>query len=100
MSFSRELMRMAHADDGRIPADCWSERRDLNSRPPVPQTGALTRLRHAPTVGPEATLRADIQGRRTIGIRSAASNAIKRPPPGPPTRSDLPALGEVRFRTT
>ena len=26
----------------------WSERRDLNSRPPVPQTGALTRLRHAP----------------------------------------------------
>src|SRR5262249_34129411 len=27
---------------------CWSERRDLNSRPPVPQTGALTRLRHAP----------------------------------------------------
>ena len=26
----------------------WSERRDLNSRPPVPQTGALTGLRHAP----------------------------------------------------
>ena len=26
----------------------WSERRDLNPRPPVPQTGALTRLRHAP----------------------------------------------------
>ena len=26
----------------------WSGRRDLNSRPPVPQTGALTRLRHAP----------------------------------------------------
>src|SRR5580692_1864568 len=29
----------------------WSGRRDLNSRPPVPQTGALTRLRHAPTYG-------------------------------------------------
>src|SRR5256885_3683051 len=29
----------------------WSERRDLNSRPPVPQTGALTRLRHAPMIG-------------------------------------------------
>src|SRR5258706_7840589 len=28
----------------------WSERRDLNSRPPVPQTGALTRLRHAPNL--------------------------------------------------
>src|SRR5262245_22172980 len=27
----------------------WSERGDLNSRPPVPQTGALTRLRYAPT---------------------------------------------------
>ncbi len=27
----------------------WSERRDLNSRPPVPQTGALTRLRYAPS---------------------------------------------------
>ena len=26
----------------------WSERRDLNSRPPVPQTGALTGLRYAP----------------------------------------------------
>ena len=27
----------------------WSERRDLNSGPPVPQTGALTGLRYAPT---------------------------------------------------
>jgi hypothetical protein len=27
----------------------WSERRDSNSRPPVPQTGALTGLRYAPT---------------------------------------------------
>ena len=26
----------------------WSERGDLNSRPPVPQTGALTELRYAP----------------------------------------------------
>ena len=26
----------------------WSERRDSNSRPPVPQTGALTGLRYAP----------------------------------------------------
>ncbi len=28
----------------------WSERGDLNSRPPVPQTGALTRLRYAPNL--------------------------------------------------
>ena len=27
----------------------WSERRDLNSRPLVPQTSALTGLRYAPT---------------------------------------------------
>ncbi len=27
---------------------CWSERRDLNPGPPVPQTGALTGLRYAP----------------------------------------------------
>jgi hypothetical protein len=31
-------------------AKCWSERRDLNSGPPVPQTGALTGLRYAPTL--------------------------------------------------
>src|ERR1700729_3419763 len=31
---------------------CWSERRDLNSGPPVPQTGALTGLRYAPNIGP------------------------------------------------
>src|SRR4029079_9939043 len=32
-----------------IGAKYWSERRDSNSRPPVPQTGALTGLRYAPT---------------------------------------------------
>jgi hypothetical protein len=32
----------------KIQALKWSERRDLNSGPPVPQTGALTGLRYAP----------------------------------------------------
>jgi hypothetical protein len=32
----------------QILAKCWSERRDLNPGPPVPQTGALTGLRYAP----------------------------------------------------
>jgi hypothetical protein len=32
----------------------WSERGDLNSRPPVPQTGALTELRYAPTLESKA----------------------------------------------
>jgi hypothetical protein len=40
----------------------WSERRDLNPRPPVPQTGALTGLRYAPTAG------------RTIGAQGAQRN--------------------------
>jgi len=31
----------------------WSERRDLNSGPPVPQTGALTGLRYAPPMRPD-----------------------------------------------
>ncbi len=35
----------------------WSERRDLNSGPPVPQTGALTGLRYAPTIGPHYSQR-------------------------------------------
>jgi hypothetical protein len=30
----------------------WSERRDLNPRPLVPQTSALTGLRYAPTIAP------------------------------------------------
>ena len=33
-----------------IQREKWSERGDLNSRPPVPQTGALTELRYAPTL--------------------------------------------------
>src|SRR4029077_19747560 len=35
----------------------WSERRDLNSGPPVPQTGALTGLRYAPNIGPHYSQR-------------------------------------------
>jgi hypothetical protein len=31
-----------------FPAKCWSEREDLNLRPLVSQTSALTGLRHAP----------------------------------------------------
>ena len=35
-------------DSGLYFRGIWSERRDLNSGPPVPQTGALTGLRYAP----------------------------------------------------
>ena len=40
----------------------WSERRDLNSRPPVPQTGALTRLRHAPYPGLRLSASPQLEG--------------------------------------
>jgi hypothetical protein len=42
----------------------WSGRRDLNPRPPVPQTGALTGLRHAPT--DKTTIISAHQGRNDI----------------------------------
>ena len=38
----------------------WSERRDLNSGPPVPQTGALTGLRYAPNIGPHYSQRPQV----------------------------------------
>src|SRR5262245_4393763 len=41
------LRRLAATDVAQA-AECWSERRDLNPGPPVPQTGALTGLRYAP----------------------------------------------------
>jgi hypothetical protein len=37
----------------------WSGRPDLNRRPLVPQTSALTKLRHVPTEVPNNTLRQD-----------------------------------------
>jgi hypothetical protein len=43
---------------------CWSERRDLNSGPPVPQTGALTGLRYAPTEA--ETINSMAIGRNTL----------------------------------
>src|SRR5262249_47105192 len=42
----------------------WSERRDLNSGPPVPQTGALTGLRYAPTDA--GTINSMAVGRNTL----------------------------------
>ncbi len=38
----------ARAKSADLTGVFWSERRDLNPRPPVPQTGALTGLRYAP----------------------------------------------------
>ena len=59
------------------PAECnqygfqslsWSERRDLNSGPPVPQTGALTGLRYAPTDAEIINLTRISRNKFNIGI--------------------------------
>ena len=42
----------------------WSERRDLNSGPPVPQTGALTGLRYAPPTRSSTPRGSQAQDRR------------------------------------
>src|SRR6476659_9178496 len=47
------------------PTNNWSEREDLNLRPLVSQTSALTGLRHAPNVVPLA---------RIAGLRKARSH--------------------------
>src|SRR5262249_33855783 len=71
-------LRLATLENSR---DKWSERGDLNSRPPVPQTGALTELRYAPK--PQMLVRLDIhaQGNET-------SRSVGRPQDQPlaPTR--------------
>ena len=50
----------------------WSAWPDSNWRPPVPQTGALTRLRHTPTVADSVTQRVWPPGPRfdaLVGLR-------------------------------
>ena len=43
----------------------WSEREDLNLRPPVPQTGALTGLRYAPNPGTLMAIDGSVKRRHT-----------------------------------
>ena len=50
----------------------WSGRRDLNPRPPVPKTGALTRLRHAPL----SLTRAEPMGGRTDSHAAIGNQAV------------------------
>jgi hypothetical protein len=54
-----------------FPAKSWSERRDLNPGPPVPQTGALTGLRYAPSMARTIALIV-VRGKKahSIGISS------------------------------
>src|SRR5262245_41675843 len=62
----------------------WSERRDLNSRPPVPQTGALTRLRYAPSqTGTGVASAPALPGAAAMFLSPAACNLYgwQRPDP-------------------
>jgi hypothetical protein len=60
----------------------WSERRDLNSGPPVPQTGALTGLRYAPPIGWKPFIYAAAVGRARAGrettIRPQSTPRIRK----------------------
>jgi hypothetical protein len=68
----------------------WSERRDLNSRPPVPQTGALTGLRYAPPNGPAKLGLGWASGpfiyARVLGRARAGRETTMRPQSAPRTR--------------
>src|SRR3954451_9603334 len=74
------------------PAKYWSEREDLNLRPLVSQTSALTGLRHAPNVVPLA---------RIAGLRKARSHHFgfwclcRKAPELPQSRGD-PASGVLQ----
>ena len=67
----RRLSRKGACDaaDEDDPELRWSERRDLNSRPPVPQTGALTGLRYAPPMGRKPMIYARAVGRARVEQR-------------------------------
>ena len=66
----------------------WSERRDLNSGPPVPQTGALTGLRYAPTDGNIIALIAercnnvDEMGISSTSISPTSADTTRQAPTG------------------
>src|SRR3954469_20130835 len=60
---------------------CWSERRDSNSGPPVPQTGALTGLRYAPPEPeplrwPRSPRKGALAGPRTAGSSGKSAEEV------------------------
>ena len=67
-------------------AGCWSERRDLNSGPPVPQTGALTGLRYAPPAQSSTPHGLTAQGRSNSRPLARFPVIFQRGLPAPPRR--------------
>ena len=73
-------------EGGLVGPVCWSGRRDSNPRPLVPQTSALTRLRHAPKRGDGRRVgRSTLLGRRACaafrrgGVRPAGRRNVLVP---------------------
>src|SRR5687767_2379143 len=65
-----------------LSAKCWSERRDSNPGPPVPQTGALTGLRYAPPIPARERIRRQAFFRKGAGLEGAIQAACSRDPAG------------------
>src|ERR1700735_2993254 len=77
---------------------CWSERRDLNSGPPVPQTGALTGLRYAPKLRPDYSNRPpEAQDTKPQHMRGRRA---KSPAKGPLVHSPLGSAVKRIFSAT
>jgi hypothetical protein len=55
----------------------WSGRRDSNPRPPVPKTGALTRLRHAPLTENSSNFKPFDQIREKTQAQDAVGRTIQ-----------------------
>ena len=77
----------ARGNDMAWAAEFWSERRDLNSGPPVPQTGALTGLRYAPTDA--GTINSMAVGRNTLRDMPMKSRVLVAMWNGPPNADGL-----------
>ncbi len=75
----------------------WSEWQDLNLRPPVPQTGALTGLRHTPMLVFKGVLPAgklkSAQGRKRCGKKNSGSLIYLRAS-GPEFSDTFPGVGK------
>ena len=88
LTISRKLKIEKQIKAFDLLANLWSERRDLNSGPPVPQTGALTGLRYAPNgrdysgwgeaAQPIADWPARSHGRSADTVRAGARIAVRR----------------------
>src|SRR4029077_754418 len=83
----------------QISAKCWSERRDSNPRPLVPQTSALTGLRYAPSLAGKSSSSLDWGSRaRTTASRQGTRNGFRPLADGNGAIQQLAALNQLAQR--